>query len=314
MITTGSTYPAAVLLGSGASRNAEKAQAQDAPNLLSGKRSEREEDALRTMKAVVDTLRRAPDEADKTAQAQARKRVEALKERIKMLKQFYGMDPKALARALNQIASELKSALKDYASAGGRSSDLGVNAALAAGGAASAGVEGAGVTEGADATQAEAEAAKVEASAQQASQEAQGAAAQAETEARQNGSDASDDPSSSPAGQEEQTGPGRAFYLAKREAELKDDQEFAKTVRELTQEIKALFQKAKSDAANKSDSSEKASDKRALEETRDEIEELEDELKDFSNGVNEELGAVQLELSFVQSAAAAPAPNIAITV
>ena len=314
MITTGSTYSAALLLGSGASRNAEKSPTQGAPDLLNGKRSEREEEALRTMKAVVDTLRRAPDEADKTAQSQARKRVEALKERIKMLKQFYGMDPKALARALKQIASELKSALKDYASAGGRTSDLGVNPALTAGGATSVAPQGAGAAESADAAQVEAEAANVEANAEQASQEAQGAAAQAETEARQSGADDADDPSSGPNRNDEQAGPGRAFFLAKREAELKDDQEFAKTVRELTREIKALFQRAKSDAANKSDSSDKASDKRALEETQDEIEDLEDELKTFSNGVNEELGAVQLEMSFVQGAAAAPAPNITITV
>ena len=313
MITTGSTYSAAMLLGSGASRTAEKATSQGAPDLMSGKRSEREDKALRTMKAVVDTLRRAPDEADKAAQAQARKRVEALKERIKMLKQFYGMDPKALARALKQIASELKSALKDYASAGGRTSDLGMSPALTAGGAApSVTSEQSGSDADDDAAQAEAEAAHVEAQAQQASQDAQGAASQADNEARQRGSDENEDPSAPTSRDEEQNGPGRAFILAKREAELKGDQEFAKTVRELTNEIKALLQKARSDAANKAESSDKASDKRALEDTKDEIEDLEDELKDFSTGVNQELGAVQLELSFAQGAP--PVPNIAITV
>lgn len=51
--------------------------------------------------------------------AQAKARVQAIVERLKVLKKLFGADPKAMARALAQVFKELKAAVDDYRRAGG---------------------------------------------------------------------------------------------------------------------------------------------------------------------------------------------------
>lgn len=70
-----------------------------------------------------------------TAKAQARARVQAIVERLKILKKLFGADPRAMAHALTQIFKELKSALKAYRDAAGQElsmSGLAVGATLGA--------------------------------------------------------------------------------------------------------------------------------------------------------------------------------------
>ncbi len=62
----------------------------------------------------------------------ARARVQQIIERLKVLKKLFAYDPKQMARALAQIFKELKSAVKDYARAGGDELSLAGEAAGAA--------------------------------------------------------------------------------------------------------------------------------------------------------------------------------------
>jgi hypothetical protein len=75
------------------------------------------------MREAVAKLKTLGDTAKSTGSEIARQKLEALKQRLKML-MMMGGDPKAVAREAAQIAKEIGQAAKDYAgSAGGASAD-----------------------------------------------------------------------------------------------------------------------------------------------------------------------------------------------
>ncbi len=59
-------------------------------------------------------------EAPERIKQQARAKVQSLIERLKILKKMFGANPKEMARAVTQLAKELKAAVKAYQAAGGK--------------------------------------------------------------------------------------------------------------------------------------------------------------------------------------------------
>jgi len=73
---------------------------------------------------AADQLRDLPKKTRDDARAQARARVMQLVERLKIIKKLGEADPKLMAKMLAQLMKELKAAVKDYAKAGGNTSDV----------------------------------------------------------------------------------------------------------------------------------------------------------------------------------------------
>lgn len=87
--------------------------------------AKRAELKLQDMKGALATLKTVQIAASSQQKSAAKARLDALKERLKMLRMMSGGDPKALARAAAQLAKEVAQAAKDYAAAGGSPADAG---------------------------------------------------------------------------------------------------------------------------------------------------------------------------------------------
>jgi|GEM_PF-4976272 len=87
---------------------------------------------LKVQKQALITLKQQTEAHKDDARALARKRVDQLKERLKMLEQMPGLDPAKKARLIAQLTKELKSAVKAYASAGGSALEVGTTGTPAA--------------------------------------------------------------------------------------------------------------------------------------------------------------------------------------
>jgi len=95
------------------------------------------------LQSALQTLKSSKKSNDASAQrkaqtkAMAQQRIAQIKQAIKSLRQFHGLDPKAAARMVAQLSKQLAQAVKDYQSAGGNdasvaSADTGSAAAPAA--------------------------------------------------------------------------------------------------------------------------------------------------------------------------------------
>ncbi len=80
---------------------------------------------------------------DAQLKTQARARVQALVERLKILKKLYAYNPQGMAKALAQVFKELKAAVQDYARAGGDEMGVAGSAAEASAGTSASGGDGA---------------------------------------------------------------------------------------------------------------------------------------------------------------------------
>ncbi|RZJ17932.1 MAG: hypothetical protein EON91_07285 [Brevundimonas sp.] len=108
------------------------------------KATERDKAKLDEARAALQALKsRPPTQAAEERKALARKKVDQLKARIRMLQMSASMDPKATARMAAQLARELGAAVKAYASAGGSTAELGLASAGAAPATGEAGAQGA---------------------------------------------------------------------------------------------------------------------------------------------------------------------------
>lgn len=108
------------------------------------KATERDKAKLDEARAALQALKsRPPSQAAEERKALARKKVDQLKARIRMLQMSASMDPKATARMAAQLARELGAAVKAYASAGGSTAELGLASAGAAPATGEAGGQGA---------------------------------------------------------------------------------------------------------------------------------------------------------------------------
>lgn len=81
-----------------------------------------------------------------TAKAQAKAKLEQVRERLRILRKLYAGNPREMARALTQLFKELKAAVKAYKEAGGQ--EFGVSASAAAGVVAAAAPGGAAASAG----------------------------------------------------------------------------------------------------------------------------------------------------------------------
>jgi hypothetical protein len=75
--------------------------------------------ALDTLKSSKTSISDASAQRKAQQKAQAQQRIAQIKQSIKALRQFHGLDPKATARMVAQLAKQLAQAVKDYQSAGG---------------------------------------------------------------------------------------------------------------------------------------------------------------------------------------------------
>jgi hypothetical protein len=84
----------------------------------------RADQKLQDLKGAVQTLKTITVSASSQQKSAAAAKLEALKQRLKMLRMMSGGDPKALARAAAQLAKEIGQAAKDYAAAGGSPAEI----------------------------------------------------------------------------------------------------------------------------------------------------------------------------------------------
>jgi hypothetical protein len=114
------------------------AVAASTPTPAQQKQDQAQAAKLQQAQSALTTLKGLSDSARSTASDMAKQKLEALKQRLKMLMMFGG-DPKAVAKEAAQIAKEIGQAAKDYASAmGGGSSGAAATATQASGDAAEA--------------------------------------------------------------------------------------------------------------------------------------------------------------------------------
>lgn len=71
------------------------------------------------LQQTLDALKNGKSDVNAQRKAAAAARVAQIKDAIKNLRQFSGMDPKAMARMLAMLAKQLAAAVKDYKAAGG---------------------------------------------------------------------------------------------------------------------------------------------------------------------------------------------------
>lgn len=70
-------------------------------------------------KQTLDALLKADKKQRAEAKAEAKRKIEELKERLRMLEQVFRGSPEQMAKAAEQIAKELKAAVKAYGATGG---------------------------------------------------------------------------------------------------------------------------------------------------------------------------------------------------
>jgi hypothetical protein len=116
------------------------AASKAAPTPSEQKRDQAAKAKLQDFQSALTTLKSLNDSAKSTAAGMAAQKLEALKQRLKMLMMFGG-DPKEIAKEAAQIAKEIGEAAKDYAAAAGGDSGGSQAAAPAAGPAVSAGAD-----------------------------------------------------------------------------------------------------------------------------------------------------------------------------
>jgi hypothetical protein len=92
-----------------------------APTAAEQKRAEAAKAKLQDFQSALTTLENLHESSNSTAAGLAAQKLEALKQRLKMLMMFGG-DPKAIAKEAAQIAKEIGQAAKAYAQAAGGSS------------------------------------------------------------------------------------------------------------------------------------------------------------------------------------------------
>lgn len=95
-----------------------------APTPAEEKRRQAEKLKLQQFQSALTTLKGLHDSSKSTAAGLAQQKLEALKQRLKMLMMFGG-DPKQIAKEAAQIAKEIGQAAKDYANAVGGGSSSG---------------------------------------------------------------------------------------------------------------------------------------------------------------------------------------------
>ena len=103
-----------------------------APSPAEQRRAAAEKAKLQDAQSALQTLKTLPASAKSTATNMAAQKLEALKQRLKMLMMFGG-DPRQIAKEAAQIAKEIGQAAKDYAQAaggGGSSSSAAADPAL----------------------------------------------------------------------------------------------------------------------------------------------------------------------------------------
>jgi len=193
------------------------------------KATERDKAKLDEARAALQALKsRPPTQAAEERKALARKKVDQLKARIRMLQMSASMDPKATARMAAQLARELGAAVKAYAAAGGSTAELGVASASAAPATGEAGAQG-----GADSAPAEGGAAE--------------AAAATDTAAKDTTGDergAEDGQAADPYRKLIDEGSARSAALAKRSSESDADREFLTQAKGLANALKAALRQA----------------------------------------------------------------------
>lgn len=102
--------------------------ASPAASALREKHAQIARQKFEAQKQALTTLKQHTESRKDEAKALAKKRVDQLKERLKMLEQMPSLDPAKKARLIAQLTKELKSAVKAYGAAGGASAEIGTGA------------------------------------------------------------------------------------------------------------------------------------------------------------------------------------------
>jgi hypothetical protein len=97
--------------------------------------------ALDTLKNSSKTSGNLTAQANAQRKAMAEQEIAQIKQAIKSLQQFHGLDPKATARMVAQLAKQLAQAVKDYAAAGGSDASVTASAPVSTGATPSAAPE-----------------------------------------------------------------------------------------------------------------------------------------------------------------------------
>lgn len=233
-----------------------------------------EEKAQRKIKSAKDVLARlieAQKEQREEAKAAARKKVEQLKQRLQMLQQMFSGDPEKLAKAIAQVAKELKAAVKAYGGTDGGSASL------------------TGTANTADTT------------VQTGVTKAAGEAVTLETGAAETGANPDEVPAEetphAQTGSQNLTAEQR--QAQEKQAEAREDSDFAKEARDLMRKIKALLEQAKADAKLDATQSEAENPQttEAISEADKALKSLDSELSDLETSSNTTLFATGLVIS-----------------
>lgn len=102
--------------------------ASPAASALREKHAQIARQKLEAQKQALTNLKQHTESRKDEAKALAKKRVDQLKERLKMLEQMPSLDPAKKGRLIAQLTKELKSAVKAYGTAGGASAEIGTGA------------------------------------------------------------------------------------------------------------------------------------------------------------------------------------------
>lgn len=212
----------------------------------------RDKAKLEEARNALQALKQRPSQAAEERKAMARKKIDQLKARIRMLQMSAAMDPKGVAKLAAQLARELGAAVKAYASAGGSTAELGAThaAAIPSGDAAGAekGAEGAAnaAVSGAEAAEASGAEAKLADNGSDQQETANAGDQDAEGQAQGQGS-----------GQSQAADPyrklidevnARGAEMARRGSESEADREFMTQVKGMANALKAALRQARNRA------------------------------------------------------------------
>lgn len=212
----------------------------------------RDKAKLEEARNALQALKQRPSQAAEERKAMARKKIDQLKARIRMLQMSAAMDPKGVAKLAAQLARELGAAVKAYASAGGSTAELGATptAAIPSGdaagsekgaeGAANAGAEG---TEAAEASGAEAKLAD-KGSDQQETANAGDQDAEGQAQGQGSGQGQAADPYRKLIDEVN----ARGAEMARRGSESEADREFMTLVKGMANALKAALRQARNRA------------------------------------------------------------------
>lgn len=227
-----------------------------------------DDERVKRAKSALGTLTQANNDARSRRKAEARAKVDRLKQELEMLRRFAGGDPKVIARQAARIARELAAAAREYASgAGARLADGPVDAAVGTDGEASADANAADETPAADAAEAQESEAGTAAEAEgEGAVAAEAKAAAAEAEAAATGAASGEDKTA--AHKDPQADPGskvlpdpeqqrqaqvakfqaKAAAIIQRGAEGEADAKFVADARALYASLKAWVEQARRSA------------------------------------------------------------------